>query len=98
MSRFLDDEYIVYHKFQKVFNSLDIYLRRDCVTFFMLHLGEGNIALRYFNNENTSLSCGTTNTDHNNATTITLNSTFFSMKYDKRFQDFMNKVIEKYSV
>ena len=76
MSRFLDDEYIVYHTFQKVFNSLDIYLRRDCVTFFMLYLGEGNIALRYFNNENTSLSCGTTNTDHNNATTITLNSTF----------------------
>ena len=97
MSRFLDESYIVYHKFQKVFNSLDIYLRRDCVTFFMLHLGEGNTALKYFD-DNTSLSCKTTNPDHNNATTITLNSTFFSMKYDTRFQDFMNKVIEKYSV
>ena len=35
------------------------------------------------------------NTDYNNTLNITLNDNFFNMKYDKRFNNFMLKIIEK---
>ena len=99
MSRFLEDEYVIYHKFQKIFNSFDIYLKREIVTYFMFELGEGNNALKYFNDEtNKNLCDRTINPDYRNALNITLNSDFFNMKYDKRFNNFMLKVIEKYSM
>ena len=99
MSRFLEDEFIVYHKFQKIFNSFDIFMKRSLVTYFMSEIGEGYGALKYFNDENNKNLCDrTVNPDYNNATQITLNDNFFNMKYDKRFNNFMSKVIEKYCV
>ena len=97
MSKFLDDEFIVYYKFQKIFNSFDIFLKRSLVTYFMSELGEGTSALKYFNDEtNINLSARTINPDYQNATQITLNDNFFNMKYDKRFNNIMSKIIEKY--
>ena len=99
MSRFLEDEYIVYHKFQKIFNNFDIFMKRELVTYFMNDLGEGNKALDYFNDEtNIELSMRTINPDYHNASNINLNIKFFNMKYDRRFYSFMQKIIEKYSV
>lgn len=99
MSRFLEDEYIVYYKFQKIFNSFDIFMKRELVTYFMTFLGEGHKALDYFNDEtNIELSMRTINPDYHNATNINLNTKFFNMKYDRRIYSFMQKVIEKYSV
>ena len=99
MSRYLEDEFIVYHKFQKIFNSFDIFMKRSLVTYFISELGEGHGALKYFNDENNKNLCDrTVNPDYNNATQITLNDNFFNMKYDRRFYSFMQKVIEKYCV
>ena len=99
MSRFLENEFVVYHKFQKIFNSFDIFMKRSLVSYFMSELGEGYSALKYFNDENNKNLCDrTVNPDYNNATQIILNDNFFNMKYDKRFNEFMSKVIEKYNV
>ena len=102
MSRFLEDECVVYHKFQKIFNSFDIFMKRHLVAYFVHELGEGNVVLKYFNVEtNINLSMRTVNpinTDYNNTINITLNDNFFNMKYDKRFNNFMLKIIEKYSL
>jgi hypothetical protein len=99
MSKLLEDEFVVYHKFQKIFNSFDIFLKRSLVSYFMSELGEGHTSLKYFNDENNKNLCDrTVNPDYNNATQIILNDNFFNMKYDKRFNEFMSKVIEKYSV
>ncbi len=74
-------------------------MKRTLVTYFMSELGEGNNALKYFNDEtNINLSARTINPDYQNATQITLNDNFFNMKYDKRFNNFMSKVIEKYNI
>lgn len=99
MSRFLEDENVVYHKFQKLFNSFDIFLRRNLVGCFINELGEGNLTLKYFNDETNQnlLAIRPTNCDYNNVQTLTLNADFFNMKYDKRFQSFMSKVIEKFN-
>ena len=98
MSRFLEDEFVVYHKFQKIFNSFDIFMKRSLVTYFLSELG-GHNALKYFNDEtNIDLSSRTVNPDYNNAQNILLNNNFFNMKYDKRFNNLMSKVIEKYNV
>jgi hypothetical protein len=101
MSRFLDGEYQVYHQFQKIFNSFDIYMRRKCVDYFVAELDEGLSSVKYFN-FNSDSSCVVSvpanliNTNYNNATSIALNENFFNMKYDKRFGNFMQKIIEKY--
>ena len=96
MSRFLEDECVTYHKFQKIFNSFDIFMKRHLVTYFVYEIGEGNVVLKYFNDEtNINLSMKPASTD--NALNITLNDNFFNMKYDKRFNNFMIKIIEKYS-
>ena len=97
MSRFLEDEYLIYYKFQKIFNNFDIFLKRDCVNCFMINLQEGQKAFDYFNDEtNIKLSMRIINLDCPHALNITLNDNFFNMKYDKRFISFMQKVIEKY--
>jgi len=33
MSRFLEDEFVVYHKFQKIFNSFDIFMKRSMISY-----------------------------------------------------------------
>ena len=51
MSKFLEDECVVYHKFQKIFNSFDIFMKRHLVAYFVYFLEEGNIVLKYFNDD-----------------------------------------------
>ena len=55
MSRFLEDECVVYHKFQKIFNSFDIFMKRHLVAYFVHELGEGNVVLKYFNDSSLSI-------------------------------------------
>jgi len=87
---FLQDEFVAYYKFQKIFDSFDIFMKRSMVDYFISVLGRGSLI--YF-------TCiGPANQDHNNATHITLNDIFFSMKNNKMFNGCMSNVIEKYSV
>jgi len=72
---------------------MDIFLKRECILFFISELGEGNSALKYFNDDITNKFLSV---NFNNSTKISLNEYFYNMKNDKLFQKFMSKVVEKY--
>jgi hypothetical protein len=96
MSRFLSDNNVCYYRFQKLFNSFDIYLKRELVGY--LSEFENNNYLRYFNDENNVKLCDRKiNPHYLNASQITLNNDFFGSISNQKIMTFMENIINKYS-
>ena len=95
MSNNIDLSKKIYHQFQKLFNSFDIYLKYQIVQDFYDFYGQGHSALLYFNDDNKK-SLSFNNQNFKNAKQITLNNYFYNMIHDDKFKKFMQKIIDDY--
>lgn len=96
MTDFFNDSCILYNSFQKLFYSFDTLLRRHLINAFFTEVPGQQ---PYFKNDESGMvfNAPINNYDVNEKINYVLTDNFFHGKEDEKIQQFMRKVVNKYS-